>query len=75
MQDIDLSKCEDVERIPGKVSCSWLVKETRLPVWAILENAGDHTPEEIANDIFEGVTQETVRRIITFARLHAPASA
>jgi hypothetical protein len=27
----------------------------------------------IANDIFEGVTPKTVRRIITFARLHAPA--
>ena len=74
MEDIDWSKCEDVERIPGKVSGSWLVKDTRLPVWAILENADDHTPEEIANDIFEGVTPETVRRIIAFARLHAPAS-
>jgi uncharacterized protein (DUF433 family) len=74
MEDIDWSKCEDVERVPGKVSGSWLVKDTRLPVWAILENADDHTPEEIANDIFEGVTPETVRRIIAFARSHAPAS-
>src|SRR5580658_7581265 len=56
MEAIDWSKCEGVERIPGKVSGSWLVKDTRLPVWAILANADDHTPEEIANEIFEGVT-------------------
>jgi uncharacterized protein (DUF433 family) len=64
---MDWSQCPDVERIPGKVSGAWLVKGTRLPVWAILENADDHTPEEIANEIFEGVTPETVRRIIIFA--------
>jgi uncharacterized protein (DUF433 family) len=52
-----------------------LVKRTRLPVWAILENAADHTPEEIANDIVDSVTPETVRRIIDFARAHAPAKA
>jgi uncharacterized protein (DUF433 family) len=72
MEDIDWSKCEAVEWTPGKVSGSWLVKDTRRPVWAILENADDHTPEEIANDIFEGVTPESVRRIITIARLHTP---
>lgn len=71
MEAADWSKCEDVERIPGKVSGSWLVKNTRLPVWAILENADDHTPEEIATEIFEGVTPETARRIIHFARSHA----
>jgi len=32
MEDIDWTKCEDVERIPGNVSGSWLVKDTRLPV-------------------------------------------
>jgi len=36
MEDIDWSKCADVERIPGKVSGSWLVQDTRLPVSAIL---------------------------------------
>jgi uncharacterized protein (DUF433 family) len=45
-----------------------------LPVWAILENADDYSPEEIASDIFEGVSPETVRRIISFARLNAPHS-
>jgi uncharacterized protein (DUF433 family) len=73
MDDIDWSDCPEVGRIPGKVSGAWLIKGTRLPVWAILENADDHTPEEIATDIFEGVTPETVRRVITFARQHEPS--
>ena len=72
---IDWSLCPDVERIPGKVSGAWLVKGTRLPVWAILENAEDHTPEEIASEIFEGVSADTVRRIVTFAHLHEPSPA
>jgi uncharacterized protein (DUF433 family) len=71
--EINWAACDDVERIPGKVSGAWLVKGTRLPVWAILENADDHTPEEIATNIFEGVTPEIVRRIIDFARQHEPS--
>jgi len=72
---IDWSECPDVERIRGKVSGAWLVKGTRLPVRAILENADDHTPEEIAAEIFEGVTPETIRRIVAFAHRHAPSPA
>lgn len=72
---IDWSQCPDVEWIPGKVSGAWLVRGTRLPVRAILENAEDLSPEEIANDLFEGVTPEVVRRIIVFARQHAPSAA
>ncbi len=69
---MDWSKCAHVERIPGKVSGAWLVKGTRLPVDAILANADDYTPEEIATEIFQGVTPEIVRRVISFARQHAP---
>ena len=35
---IDWTGCELVERIPGKVSGTPLLKNTRLPVEAILEN-------------------------------------
>jgi uncharacterized protein (DUF433 family) len=69
---IDWSQSPDVEMIPGKVSGAWLVKGTRLPVWAILNHAEEYTPEEIAADIFDGVAPETIRRIIDFARQHAP---
>ena len=72
---IDWSTCPEVERVASEGSGTWLVKGTRLPVWAILENADDHTPEEIATEIFEGVTPETIRRILTFARQHAASPA
>jgi uncharacterized protein (DUF433 family) len=72
---MDWSKCPDVERIPGKVSGAWLVKGTRLPVDAILANADDYSPEEIATDLFQGITPEIARRIITFARQNVATAA
>ena len=72
---IDWSECPDVERIPGKVSGAWLIKGTRLPVDAILANADDYTPDEIATKIFEGITPEIAHRIILFARQHATSPA
>ena len=72
MEKVDWANCSDVERIPGKVSGAWLVKGTRLPVDAILIHADEYSPEEIATQIFQGVTPDTVRRVIAFARHHAP---
>jgi hypothetical protein len=59
MEDIDWSACDDAERNPKKVSGAWVV--TRLPVDAILIHADEYTPEEIATEIFDGVTPEAVR--------------
>lgn len=70
---MDWSQCPDVERIPGKVSGAWLVKGTRIPVKAILVNADDFTPEEIATELFQGLSPDVARRIIAFGKgLHAP---
>jgi uncharacterized protein (DUF433 family) len=71
MAAIDWTQCEDAERIPGKVSGAWLVKGTRLPVESILIHADDYTPEEIATEIFQGITPNVARRVIAFARQHA----
>lgn len=50
---MDWSKCPDVERAPGKVSGAWVVKGTRVPVQAAVDNAEDgYTPEEIIREIF-----------------------
>jgi uncharacterized protein (DUF433 family) len=44
------------ERTPGKVSGAWCVKGTRIPVQAIIDNARDCTPEEIAGpDMFPDI--------------------
>ena len=69
---MDWSKCEDVEIIPGKVSGTLLVKGTRIPVQAVLDNADDFTPEEMAREIYEGLSVDRARRIIAFARQHSP---
>lgn len=70
---MDWQDCPDVERVPGKVSGAWLVKGTRIPVQAVLDNADDFTPEEIAAQIFEGLPVNRARRVIAFAKkLNAP---
>jgi uncharacterized protein (DUF433 family) len=71
---IDWSESEDVEIIPGKVSGALLVKGTRIPVQAVLDNAEDgYTAEQIAAEIYDGLPVDRARRIIAFARarLHA----
>jgi uncharacterized protein (DUF433 family) len=65
---MDWSECADVERIPGKVSGQWIVVGTRILADGVIDNAGDFTPEEIANDIFPGLGVERARRIIAYAR-------
>jgi uncharacterized protein (DUF433 family) len=65
---MDWTGCPDVERIPGKVSGQWIVKNSRILADGVLDNADDFSPEEIANDIFPGLGVERARRIIAFAR-------
>jgi uncharacterized protein (DUF433 family) len=66
---MDWSRCTDVESKPGVVSGAWVVKGTRVPADAVVENAEDgFTPEEIAAEIYPTVTVAAARRIIAFAR-------
>jgi uncharacterized protein (DUF433 family) len=68
---MDWSQCPEVERIPGKVSGAWLVRGTRVPADAVLANAADgYSAEEIAEQIFEGVPADQVRRLLEFAKQH-----
>ena len=68
---IDWSQCPDVESVPGRCSGAWVVKDTRLTVDAILNNAeAGCSAEEIAREIFPSVTVEQVRRILAFAQSH-----
>jgi len=73
MDDIDWTDCPDVERIPGKVSGQWIVVGTRILAQAVIDNAEDgYTPEELADEHFPGLGVERARRIIAFAKQHAP---
>jgi uncharacterized protein (DUF433 family) len=74
----DWKLCPDVESKPDVMSGAFVVKGTRVPVQAILDNAEDgYTAEEIATDIYHGLPLEPTRRVIEFAnraRLAPPAA-
>jgi uncharacterized protein (DUF433 family) len=63
MSDIEWSACADVERIPGKVSGAWLVKGSRIPADAVLDNA-----EEIVAVIYPSLPLDRAKRILAYAR-------
>lgn len=70
---VDWSKCERVERVPGKVSGAWVIRGTRIAAEAIVANAADgHTPRELAA-MFPGLREEDVAQIVEFARQTANA--
>jgi uncharacterized protein (DUF433 family) len=67
---MDWSKSPDVGREPGKVSGQWVIKGTRVPVEAVIQNARDgFSAKEIAEEIFEGTPVERVRSVLRFAGL------
>jgi uncharacterized protein (DUF433 family) len=61
---IDWSQCPAVERIPGKVSGTWLFTGTRVPVKALFENLeGGATVTEFL-EWFPGVTRAHVEAVL-----------
>lgn len=67
---VDWSQCPDVERMPGRLSGQWVVRHTRIPVQALLDNAEDgHSAKEIAG-FYQGLDVERTERILSFARTH-----
>ena len=73
-QPIDWSQCDDVESVPGRVSGAWVIKGTRVPAQAVLDNArAGCSAEEIATEIFE-LSLERVQRVLSFAKIAQSAS-
>ncbi len=72
---LDWSQCEAVEKVPGKVSGTWVFRGTRIPVASVFENLEDGlTVDEIA-EMFQGLTRQQIRTVLDFAAqsLSAPA--
>jgi len=68
-QEIDWSKCEDVESVSGRLSGVWVIKGTRVPAQAVVDNArAGCTVEEIATEIFE-LPLERVKGVLRFAKI------
>jgi uncharacterized protein (DUF433 family) len=73
-ETVDWSKCEHVESVPGRVSGAWVIKGTRVPAQAVVDNArAGCSAEEIATEIFE-LPLERVRGVLRFAKIGAPSS-
>ena len=68
---MDWSGCPDVEARPDILSGAWVVRGTRVPAEAVIDNANDgFTAEEIVADIYDTLPLAATRNVIAFARLH-----
>ena len=66
---MDWTQCPDVESKPGVVSGAYVVKGTRVPADAVVDNADDgFSAEEIATEIYPTVSVSIARRLLAFAR-------
>ncbi len=75
---MDWSKCPEVEIKPEVMSGTPVVKGTRVPADAIVENANEGlSPELIAREIYPTVSVASIRCVLEFAnaRPHAVHSA
>ncbi|HXC56579.1 MAG TPA: DUF433 domain-containing protein [Rhizomicrobium sp.] len=66
MPALDWSQCPVVERIPGKVSGTWLFRDTRMPVATIFENLEDGMSVDEIVEQFP-VTREQINAVLDFA--------
>ena len=64
---LDWSNCVAVERVPGKVSGSWLFKGTRVPVAALFENLEAGATVDEFLEWFQGVGREQVESVLKHA--------
>ena len=63
----DWSECPAVEKVPGKVSGTWLFKDTRVPVVALFQNLEDGATVNEFLEWFPGVTREQVGAVLKHA--------
>ena len=62
---MDWSGCEVVETVPGKVSGRPVLKETRVPADAVLENfESDESVEEIAYNF--DLSPDNIRKVLAY---------
>lgn len=74
---LDWTKCLDVESNPDVMSGAFVVRGTRVPAQAVVDNAEDgYTPDQIVAEIFPSLPVELTRRVIAFAQImHASTPA
>ena len=66
MASLDWSQCPAVESVPGKLSGTWVLKDTRMPVSAVFENLeAGATIEEIME--WFHLSREQIVPVLQFA--------
>jgi uncharacterized protein (DUF433 family) len=69
--EIDWTDCPDMERVPGRCSGAWVVRDSRILASGIMENyEAGASAEEIGEEIYDGLGADRARRIIQYARTH-----
>ena len=69
---MDWADCPDVESVPGKVSGVPILKHSRMPADAIVENYTDGLGADEIAEVFE-LPVEGVRRLLAYAVKQNPA--
>ena len=69
---MDWTDCPEVETVPGKVSGVPILKHSRMPADAIVENYADGLGADEIAEVFE-LPAEGVRRLLAYAIEHNPA--
>jgi uncharacterized protein (DUF433 family) len=64
---LDWSKCPVVERLPDRVSGTWVFKDTRIPVAALFENLEEGASIDEFLEWFPGVSREQVVAVLAHA--------
>ena len=63
-QQLGWADCQEVERVPGRMSGAWVFRNTRIPLYTLFENLAEGaTINEIAS-WFEGLTVEQLSRVL-----------
>jgi uncharacterized protein (DUF433 family) len=65
MAQLDWSKCDAVESVPGKMSGAWVFKGTRMPVQTVFENLEAGLSVQEITEVFD-VTEDEVKAALHF---------
>ena len=63
---LDWSKCPQVERIPGKVSGKWVLKDSRFMVSTIFANLASGANISQIVEWYGGITEEQLSAVLDF---------
>lgn len=61
---LDWSQCLAVERVPEKVTGTWVLRNTRMPVAAVSENLEEGVTIDELVELYYGLTLDHVKAVL-----------